>query len=81
MKISSTPHEPCTSAPPSVIRHWNEDVFRVLTRVIDAVAYDQPPGMKIMMVAEYLSRTSRREIPALMRKRPRRTPSDSKAKR
>lgn len=55
----------------------------MLTRVIDAVTYDQKPGMRIVMVAEYLSRTSRREISALMRKkrRHRRRPSDSQPKR
>jgi hypothetical protein len=74
MKPSSNHPHPVTITPPSAIKHWNEELFQVLTRVIDAVTYNEKPGMKIVMVAEYLSRASRIEIPALMHegRRPRR---------
>ncbi len=48
-------------------QHWNEELFQLLARVIDAVTYDQPPGMRTLFVAEYLSRTSKAEFAALMR--------------
>lgn len=68
---------------PAALPHWNEDRFQMLTRVIDAITYDQKPGMKLVMVAEYLSRASQRVIPALMRRRrrPRRKAPRSAAKR
>ncbi len=53
----------------SALSHWDEERFAMLTRVIDAVTYDQAPGMRTIMVAEYLSRTSWKEISILMRKR------------
>lgn len=39
----------------------------MITRVIDALTYDQAPGLRTMYVAEYLTRTCRAEISALVR--------------
>lgn len=50
-------------------RHWDEPMFQLLSRVIDAVTYDLRPGMRTMLVAEYLAQTSRAEIAVLMRRR------------
>lgn len=46
----------------------------MLVRVIDAVTFDQPQGMRTLYVAEYLSRASKVEFASLMRgvRRPRR---------
>jgi len=51
------------------LKDWNETRFQMPSRVIDALTYDQKVGMRTAMVAEYLSRTSRKEIAALMRRR------------
>jgi len=57
------------NAYPENHRHWDEQLFQLLTRVIDAVTFDQKPGMRTVLVAEYLSRTSRAKIAVLTRRR------------
>lgn len=64
MKSSSKYPATSTLPPPP---HWNEKLFQLLARVIDAVTYDQAPGMRTLFVAEYLSRASKAEFAALMR--------------
>lgn len=54
---------------PRTSRSWDETLYQLLTRVIDAVLYDQETSMKISLVAEYVSRTSRAEFDKLRRRR------------
>lgn len=48
---------------------WDEQLFQLLARVIDAVVYEQKPGVKTILVAEYLARTARAEFAVLTRRR------------
>lgn len=53
---------------PRNARSWDESLYQLLMRVIDAVLYDQKPAVKIALVAEYLARTSRAELATLRRR-------------